>query len=150
MLSFNNILFKKTKTYKQVGNCLLCIYLIIYLTDCCQYSQWNIVLHKMVNCKPDEGDLRSSIQCFRICHPGKFTIPQKGHKLPRLVKGIRGFSYEERLKTPKRQPLEKRSLRNDLVLTNKILSNQIDLEATIYFKFSRRPGLRRSSIVKGE
>ncbi len=41
------------------------------------------------------------------------------------------------------KPLEKRRLSNVLVLTHKILYNQIDLEATQLFKFSRRPGLRR-------
>ncbi len=42
------------------------------------------------------------------------------------------------------QPLGKRRLRNDLVLTHKILYNHIDLDATQLFKFSRRPGLRSS------
>ncbi len=64
----------------------------------------------------------------------------------RWVKGLRGLTYEERLQTLKLQPLEKIRLRNDLVLTHKILYNHIDLDATQLFKFSRRPGLRRSSI----
>ncbi len=61
----------------------------------------------------------------------------------RRMKGLRGLIYEERLKDLKLQPLEKRRLRNDLVLTHKILNNQIDMEAAESFKFSRRPGLRR-------
>ncbi len=64
----------------------------------------------------------------------------------RWVKGLRGLTYKERLQALKLQPLGKRRLRNDLVLTHKILYNHIDLVATQLFKFSRRPGLRRSSI----
>ncbi len=64
----------------------------------------------------------------------------------RWVKGLRGLNYEERLQALKLQPLEKRRLRNYMVLTHKILYNHIDLEATQLFKFSRRPGLRKSSI----
>ncbi len=41
----------------------------------------------------------------------------------RWVKGLRGLHYEEHLKALKLQPLEKRRLRNDLVLTHKILNN---------------------------
>ncbi len=37
------------------------------------------------------------------------------------VKGPRDLSYEERLKTIKLQPFEKRRIRNDLVLTHKIM-----------------------------
>ncbi len=44
------------------------------------------------------------------------------------------------------QSLEKRRIRNDLVLTHKIIFHQIDLEASKLFKFSRRPELRRSSL----
>ncbi len=54
----------------------------------------------------------------------------------RWVKGLRDLSYEE----------EKRRIRNDLVLTHKIIYNQTDLEASQLFKFSRRPGLRRSPL----
>ncbi len=64
----------------------------------------------------------------------------------RWVKGLRGFTYEERLQALKLQPLGKRRPRNDLVLIHKLLYNHIDLDATHLFKFSRRPGLRRSSI----
>ncbi len=64
----------------------------------------------------------------------------------RWVKGLRSLTYEERLQDLKLQPLEKRRLRNDLVLTHKILYNHLDLEATQLFKLSSRPGLRRSSI----
>ncbi len=64
----------------------------------------------------------------------------------RWVKGFRGLTYEERLQALKLQPLGKRRLRNNLVLTHKILSNYIDLDATQLFRFSRRLGLRRSSI----
>ncbi len=53
--------------------------------------------------------------------------------------------YEERLRELKLQSLEKRRVSNDLVLTHKIMFHQIDLEASKLFKFSRRPGLRRSS-----
>ncbi len=56
------------------------------------------------------------------------------------------FCHEQRLQALKLQPLGKRSLRNDLVLTHKILYNYIHLDATQLSKFSRRPGLRRSSI----
>ncbi len=46
------------------------------------------------------------------------------------------------------QSLEKRRIRNDLVLTHKIMFHQIDLEASklFKFKFSRIPRLRRSSL----
>ncbi len=64
----------------------------------------------------------------------------------RWVKDLRGLTYEERFQALKLQPLEKRRLRNDLVLTHKILYNHKDPEATQLFKFSSRPGLRRSSI----
>ncbi len=64
----------------------------------------------------------------------------------RWVKGLSRLIYGERLQTLKLQPLGKRRLRNDLVLTHKILYNHIDLDATELCKFSRRPGLRRSSI----
>ncbi len=59
----------------------------------------------------------------------------------RWVKGFRDLSYEERLKA-----LEKISIRNDFVLTHKIIYNQFDLEATQLSKFSRSQGLRRSSL----
>ncbi len=39
----------------------------------------------------------------------------------RWVKGLRGLTYEERLQALKVQPLGKRRLRNDLVLTHKII-----------------------------
>ncbi len=42
--------------------------------------------------------------------------------------------------------LGRRRIRNNLVLTHKIIFHQIDLEASKLFKFSRRPGLRRSSL----
>ncbi len=64
----------------------------------------------------------------------------------RSVKGPRCLTYEERLQALKLQPLGKRRLRNDWVLTHKILYNHIDLDATQWFKFSRRPELIRSSI----
>ncbi len=82
------------------------------------------------------------------------TTKHNNHQLQRAatrqVKGFRGRIYEERLKALKLQPLENRRLRNDLALTLKILYNQIDLEATQSFKFSRRPGLRRSLIKPEE
>ncbi len=43
-------------------------------------------------------------------------------------------------------PSKKRRINNDLVLTHKIIYNQIYLEASQLFKFSRRPGLRRPSV----
>ncbi len=61
----------------------------------------------------------------------------------RWVKGLKGITYEERLKALNQQPLEKRRLRNDLLLTHKLLNNQIDLEVTLLFKFSRRSSLRQ-------
>ncbi len=64
----------------------------------------------------------------------------------RWVKGLRDLSYEERLRELNLQSLEKRRIRNDFVLTPKIMFHQIDLEASKLFKFSRRPGLRRSSL----
>ncbi len=62
------------------------------------------------------------------------------------MKFLRGLIYEGRFKALKLQFLEKRRLSNNLVPTNKILFNQIGLKATQLFKFSRRPGLRSSSI----
>ncbi len=49
----------------------------------------------------------------------------------RWVKGLRGLTYEERLQALKLQPLGKKRLRNDLVLTHKILYNHIDLDAIV-------------------
>ncbi len=60
------------------------------------------------------------------------------------VKGRKGLTYD--FKPLNYSPLEKRRLRSDLVLTHKILYNHIDLDATQLLKFSRRPGIRRSSI----
>ncbi len=62
------------------------------------------------------------------------------------MKGLRDLSYEKRLKELRLQSLEKRRIRNDLVLTHKIINNPIDLEATQLLKFSKRPGLRRVSL----
>ncbi len=45
----------------------------------------------------------------------------------------------------KNYPLKKRIM-NDFVLTPKIIFHQIGHEASKLFKFSRRPGLRRSSL----
>ncbi len=64
----------------------------------------------------------------------------------RLAKGLGGLTYEERRKALKLQPIEKRRLRNDLVLPHKILYSRIHLGAPQLFTFSRRPGLRRPSI----
>ncbi len=47
----------------------------------------------------------------------------------RWVKGFRDLSYEDRLKELKLQSLEKRRIRNDLVLTHEIIFHQIDLAA---------------------
>ncbi len=90
----------------------------------------------------DKGDVCASIQCFgattsRICHPSKLSLPQKGYKPPR--KNTKG-SEKVRLKALKLR------LRSNLVLIHKILFNQKDLEATHLIKFSRRSGLRRSSL----
>ncbi len=76
-----------------------------------------------------------------ICH-----LERLQRASTRWVKGLRHINYEKRLKALKLQSLEKRRMRNDLVLTQKIIYNQNDLETTQLFKFSRRPGLRRSSL----
>ncbi len=62
----------------------------------------------------------------------------------RWLKGVLGHNYEESLNLLKLLSLKKRRTRNDLILTHKVIYNQIDLEASQRFKFSRRPGLRRS------
>ncbi len=64
----------------------------------------------------------------------------------RWVKGLRDLNYEDRPKELKLQSLEKRRIRNDLVLTHKIIYNQIDLDTLQLFRFSRRPGLRKLSL----
>ncbi len=71
----------------------------------------------------------------------KKDINQIQRAATRWMKGLRGLTYDERLQALKLQPLG-----NDLVLTHKILYNHIDLDATQLSKFSRRPGLRRSSM----
>ncbi len=119
----------------------------------------HLVLHKKVIYLFDKRDFFTSIQCFnatsfQICHQSKLSIPQKGHKpLERIqrpairwAKGLRGLTHEERLQALNQQRLEKRKLRNDLFLTQKILYNHIDLEGTQLFMFSSRPRLRRASI----
>ncbi len=63
-----------------------------------------------------------------------------------LVHLVDGTLVMKTLKELKLQSLEKRRISNDLVLTHKIIYNQIYLEASQLFKFSRRPGLRRSSL----
>ncbi len=101
----------------------------------------------------DKCDFRKSIQCFGATIQANFLYLKKHiNYLERIhtaatrwVKDLRGL-LEERLQALKLQPLGKRRLRNDLVLTHKILHNQINLDATQFFKFSRRRELRRSSI----
>ncbi len=56
------------------------------------------------------------------------------------------LTNEERHQALTLQTLEKRRLRNDLVLTHKVLYNRTDLEATQLFKFFRRQGLRKLSL----
>ncbi len=63
----------------------------------------------------------------------------------RWVNCFRVLTYEERFKALKLQSLEKR-IRKNLILINKLLYSQINLEATQLSKFPRRPGLRRSSL----
>ncbi len=88
-----------------------------------------------------EYAIQAKYPCIKdINHPERMQ-----RAATRWVKGLRGLTYEERLQALQLQPEEKRRLRNDLVLTHKILNNHIDLDATQSFKFSRRPGLRRSS-----
>ncbi len=45
------------------------------------------------------------------------------------VKDLRDLSYEKRLKKLKLQSLEKRRIRDDLVLTHKIIFYEVGLEA---------------------
>ncbi len=61
----------------------------------------------------------------------------------RWLKGLRDLNYEDTLKEIKLQSLEKRRIRNDMILTHKVIYNQIDLGASQLLKFSRRPRLRR-------
>ncbi len=60
------------------------------------------------------------------------------------MKGFRGISYDERINALKLQSLEKRSSKDNLVLTQDNI--QMDLEEIQLLKFSRRPGLRRISL----
>ncbi len=88
---------------------------------------------------PDEGDLRASIKSVgetssRISHPtcpylekDIYHVERIQRAATRWVKGLRDLSYEDRLKELKLQSLEKRRISNDLVLTHKIIYNQIDL-----------------------
>ncbi len=82
---------------------------------------------------------------FLICEPSKQTVPTS-KRTPRKNTTGSNEVGEEWLKTLKLQCLEKRRIRNDLILTHKIIYNKIDPEATQLFKFSRRPGLRRSAL----
>ncbi len=82
---------------------------------------------------------------YRYLKKGIYHLEGIQRAATRWVKGFRGLNYEERINTLKLQSLEKRRIRNDLVLNHKFLDNQIDLEGTQLFMFSKRPGLRRSS-----
>ncbi len=67
----------------------------------------------------------------------KYHIKRIQQAATRWVKGLRDLSYEERLRELKLQSLEKRRIRNDSVLTHKIMFHQIDLEESKLFKFSK-------------
>ncbi len=75
----------------------------------------------------------------KINKSGKTYTTWEERSATRWVKGLRDLSYEERLRELKLQSLEKRRIRNDLVLIHKIMFHQIDLEASKLFKLSRRP-----------
>ncbi len=93
---------------------------------------------------PDKWNFRTSLSPYLKKVKNHLEWIQRA--ATRRVKGLRGLTYEERLQTLKPQPLGKRGLRKDLVLTDNILYDYTNLDATQLFKFSRRPGLKRSSI----
>ncbi len=72
----------------------------------------------------DVGDLRASVYSvgettFRIRHPSKLSLPQKGHIPPRqntassneVAESLRSLNYEERFKSQKLQSLEKKMVK---------------------------------------
>ncbi len=104
-------------------------------------------------------------QCLPLCHLSRilftyqncpylkkdiYHLERMQRAARRWVKSLRDPYYEDRVKELKLKSLEKRRIRNDLVLTYKTKYNQIDRETSQLFKFSRRQGLRRPSALHAE
>jgi ribonuclease P/MRP protein subunit RPP40 len=74
------------------------------------------------------------------------TVEKIQRRFTKMIKGLEGLSYEERLKSLGMITMEMRFHRNDLIMVYKILTGKIDVDPGIFFKLSENRHLRPGSI----